>query len=117
MRSGGFTEFTEVKTRAAVGAAIAPFTTQVDRRPPDAAAIGNDWTRRLFDGAFYVSPERSDGLPSTSLVFVQSKDGNTGAKNPASLGGGNADAHLIYEGLSRVAADAVLAGAETIRGG
>ncbi|HYM25841.1 MAG TPA: dihydrofolate reductase family protein, partial [Vicinamibacterales bacterium] len=52
-----------------------------------------------------------------SLVFVQSKDGNTGAKNPASLGGGQADAHLIYEGLSRVAADAVMAGAETIRGG
>ena len=34
-----------------------------------------------------------------------------------SLGGGETDKHLIYEGLSRVAADAVLAGAETIRGG
>ena len=30
---------------------------------------------------------------------------------PSSLGGGDADKHLIYEGLSRVAADAVLAGA------
>jgi riboflavin biosynthesis pyrimidine reductase len=48
-------------------------------------------------------------------VFVQSLDGNTGAKNPATLGGGELDKHLIYEGLSRVAADAVLSGAETIR--
>jgi riboflavin biosynthesis pyrimidine reductase len=71
----------------------------------------------LFDGPLYVSPRRSADLPSTSLVFVQSRDGNTGARNPADLGGGDTDTHLIYEGLSRVAADAVLAGAETIRGG
>src|SRR6185436_18870679 len=37
------------------------------------------------------------------------------AKDPSTLGGGESDQHLIYEGLSRVAADAVLAGAETIR--
>src|SRR5262249_9053241 len=42
---------------------------------------------------------------------------NTGAPNPSSLGGGETDKHVIYEGLSRVAADAVMAGAETIRGG
>ena len=48
---------------------------------------------------------------------MQSADGNTGASDPATLGGGETDKHLIYEGLSRVAADAVLAGAETIRGG
>jgi 5-amino-6-(5-phosphoribosylamino)uracil reductase len=56
-------------------------------------------------------------VPATSLVFVQSKDGNTGARDPAALGGGETDQHLIYEGLSRVAADAVFAGAETVRGG
>ena len=111
------TEFTEKKTRAAVEARIAPLTTEIDRPPADGIAIGSEWTRQLFDGAFYLSPPRSDEWPSTSLVFVQSKNGNTGAANPASLGGGSADAHLIYEGLSRVAADAVLAGAETIRGG
>src|SRR5262249_51950165 len=44
-------------------------------------------------------------------------DGNTVAKDPSSLGGGEADKHLIYEGLSRVAADAILMGAETVRGG
>ena len=48
------------------------------------------------------------------MVFVQSRDGNTGADNPAQLGGGPTDLHLIYEGLSRVAADAVMAGASTI---
>ena len=73
----------------------------------------------MFDGPFYVSlaGRSPDGLPSTNLVFVQSRDGNTGAADPSSLGGGEADKHLIYEGLSRVAADAVLAGAETVRGG
>ena len=49
-----------------------------------------------------------------SLVFVQSRDGNTGANNPAELGGGPTDKYLIYEGLSRVAADGVMAGASTI---
>ena len=75
--------------------------------------IGNDWTRTYFDGDFHVfcpPPE----APAVSLVFVQSRDGNTGAANPSDLGGGPTDKHLIYEGLSRVAADAVLAGASTI---
>jgi 5-amino-6-(5-phosphoribosylamino)uracil reductase len=48
---------------------------------------------------------------------VQSRDGNTGAKDPSMLGGGETDKHLIYEGLSRVGCDAVLSGAGTIRGG
>jgi riboflavin biosynthesis pyrimidine reductase len=55
-------------------------------------------------------------IPATNLVFVQSSDGNTGTRNPSSLGGGKTDKHLIYEGLSRAASDGVLAGAETIRG-
>jgi riboflavin biosynthesis pyrimidine reductase len=54
--------------------------------------------------------------PAISLVFVQSLDGNTGAANPDDLGGGPTDKHLIYEGVSRVAADAVLAGATTAAG-
>src|SRR5579872_3111227 len=112
-----FAEFAEAKTGAAARATIAALTTDVDRHSGGAVAIGNAWTRGLFDGPFYLSASKSPELPSTSLVFVQSKDGNTGAQNPASLGGGQADAHLIYEGLSRVAADAVMAGAETIRGG
>ncbi|HEV3140838.1 MAG TPA: dihydrofolate reductase family protein, partial [Vicinamibacterales bacterium] len=117
MKSTAFHEFAARKEREAVSAAIAPLTTETDRPPADATAIGSAWTRTLFDGSFYLSPPRSADAPSTSLVFVQSRDGNTGARNPAALGGGNADAHLVYEGLSRVAADAVLAGAETIRGG
>jgi 5-amino-6-(5-phosphoribosylamino)uracil reductase len=63
-----------------------------------------------------VSPPRH-GVPSCSLVFVQSADGNTGEARPSDLGGGLTDEILIYEGLSRVAADAVLSGAETVRGG
>jgi len=110
-------EFEERKTREAIAAKIAPLVTDIDRDGPGRRAICNDWTRKLFDGPFYVSPPPSSDLPSTSLVFVQSRNHNTVAKDPSLLGGGEADMHLIYEGLSRVAADAVLAGAETMRGG
>ena len=77
------------------------------------SAIGNEWSRRYFDGPFYLH-DAPAGRPAISLVFVQSKDGNTVAENPADLGGGPTDLHLIYEGLSRVAADAVLAGASSV---
>ena len=76
-------------------------------------AIGNDWSREYYDGPFYLF-QLPDHLPAVSLVFVQSRDGNTGADNPADLGGGPTDKYLIYEGLSRVAADGVMAGAATI---
>ena len=41
--------------------------------------VENAWTRTVFDGPFYVSRPRDPQLPATSLVFVQSRDGNTGA--------------------------------------
>ena len=75
--------------------------------------IGDAWSRRYYDGPFHLSPAPPD-LPAMSLVFVQSRDGNTGADNPADLGGGPTDQYLIYEGLSRVAADGVMAGASTV---
>jgi riboflavin biosynthesis pyrimidine reductase len=84
-------------------------------RPEGAFAVENDWTRRCFDGPFYVSHPPDAAHPALSLVFVQSLDGNTGAENPSTLGGGDSDLHVVYEGLSRVAADAVLAGAATAR--
>ncbi len=110
-----FAAFVATKEWQAAQATIFPLTTAIEAPAPGAVAVGNAWTRRLFDGDFFVS-RSAHGLPSTSLVFVQSKDGNTGAANPSTLGGGTADQHLIYEGLSRVAADAVLAGAQTVRG-
>src|SRR5439155_6045072 len=90
------------KEREALAAAIDPLATDVDCADDSVVAIGSAWSRALFDGPFYASPPRRAELPSTSLVFVQSRDGNTGAKNPSTLGGGEADTHLIYEGLSRV---------------
>ena len=78
--------------------------------------IASVWTAALFDGPFFESPSRDPALPAINTVFVQSADRNTGTRNPAGLGGGETDTHLIYEGLSRVRADAVLTGATTIRG-
>ncbi len=111
-----FAAFVARKEAEARAAAIERFVTDVEQPAEGVVAIGNAWTRQRFDGDWYLSAPVAD-LPSTSLVFVQSIDGNTGASDPSSLGGGEADTHLIYEGLSRVAADAVLAGAGTIRGG
>jgi riboflavin biosynthesis pyrimidine reductase len=116
-RSESFGEFVARKEAEAARAVLSPFVTEVDQPPADVVPIGTAWTRQMFDGPFYVSAAPSNELPSTSLVFVQSRDGNTGAVDPSSLGGGEADKHLIYEGLSRVAADAVMTGAETVRGG
>jgi 5-amino-6-(5-phosphoribosylamino)uracil reductase len=105
------------KTTEALAAAIEPFVTDGDRPDGRGVPIGNAWSRRLFDGSFYASTPPSATLPATNLVFVRSRDGDTVAKNPSTLGGGDADKHLIYEGLSRVAADAVLGGHATIRDG
>lgn len=111
-----FAAFAARKEAEARAAAIAPLVTDIDTGGAGLRTIGNEWSRSLFDGPFYVSGPR-DERPATSLVFVQSRDGNTVAKNPSTLGGGEADKHLIYEGLSRAAADAVLSGARTIHGG
>jgi riboflavin biosynthesis pyrimidine reductase len=74
--------------------------------------IGNAWSRLYFDGDFFLFAPPTDG-PAISLVFVQTRDGNT-AGQPDALGGGPTDKHLIYEGLSRVAADGVMAGASSV---
>ena len=75
--------------------------------------IGNAWSRLHYGGDFgLVRPRRSE--TAVSLVFVQTKNGNTVGPNPSAFGGGATDTHLIYEGLSRVSADAVLAGAGSV---
>ncbi len=112
-----FAAFAERKEAEAVQAQLAPWVTELDAHATDQRAVGNSWSRERFGGPFFVSPPASPNRPSTGLVFVESRDGNTVAANPSDLGGGETDKHVVYEGLSRVAADAVLAGAETIRGG
>jgi riboflavin biosynthesis pyrimidine reductase len=112
-----FERFVERKMREAAAAPIDRLSTIVDRRDDDRfRGIGTAWTRTHYGGDFglVVPPQDETAL---SLVFVQSNDGNTGATDPACLGGGATDKHLIYEGLSRVAADAVLAGARTVHAG
>jgi riboflavin biosynthesis pyrimidine reductase len=103
------------KTDEARAVRLPPFATAEIGAISGLERLGNAWSRTVFDGDFFASPPAGD-LPATNLVFVQSLDRNTGARNPSSLGGGETDKHLIYEGLSRVAADGVLAGAETVRG-
>ena len=111
-----FDRFVARKTRVATTVPLVPYLTELDNPGNDAVAVGNSWSTRLFDGPFYLSPAANPRRPACSLVFVQSADGNTSTPDPGLLGGGHTDTHLIYEGLSRVAADAVMAGAETVRG-
>ena len=104
-----FDRYCEQKERHAKSAHLAGFTSVGPIIVPERSrAIVTPWTRQLFDGPFYVTA-------GVSLVFVQSKNGNTCADNPATLGGGATDLHLIYEGLSRVAAEGVMSGAATAR--
>lgn len=112
-----FETFAARKTAEASGAHLSPFVTEFDDAAGTLEGVGNQWSRHVNGGEFYVTPSPDGRRPACSLVFVQSVDGNTGADNPFTLGGGETDKHAIYEGLSQVSADAVLAGAETIRGG
>jgi len=111
-----FDDYCRAKQRAAVAAALPPYKTATIDLLGTFRAIGNTWSRALFDGDFYRSTYVNLDIPVTNLVIVESREGNTGADDPATLGGGQTDKHLIYEGLSRVDADAVLAGATTARG-
>ena len=111
-----FVQFADAKRREAAREDI-PRLLTIERGPLDTTlpGIGNAWTRQKYDGDFRLFPP-PETFPAVSLVFVQSREGNTGANNPEELGGGRTDKHLIYEGLSRVAADGVLAGAATATG-
>jgi riboflavin biosynthesis pyrimidine reductase len=112
-----FAAFAAGKARAAETANIANLETVDDRSAAfGCVQIGNAWSQEHYDGLFLLPAGARGGLPCVSLCFVQSRDGNTGAANPEVLGGGPTDKHLIYEGLSRVAADGVMAGAATAEG-
>jgi riboflavin biosynthesis pyrimidine reductase len=109
-----FRAFAEKKMRAVEQAVILPLRTVEDRSHAyDVRRVGNAWTRLHYDGDFHLFNPPPD-LPAVSMVFVQSRDGNTVTTDPATLGGGPTDMHVIYEGLSRVAVDGVLAGARTV---
>ena len=109
-----FHDFAARKAREATTADIECLSTVFDLRDgPRVQGIGNRWRRLHYGGEFgLVRPGHL--RTAISLVFIQTKDGNTGGPNPGAFGGGATDQHLIYEGLSRVAADAVLAGTGSV---
>jgi hypothetical protein len=81
-----FEHFAARKRRAAETARIARLTTTLDRRADTRViGIGNAWTRAHHGGDFDVAAPQEDQT-ALSLVFVQSKDGNTAGADPAALG-------------------------------
>jgi hypothetical protein len=101
-----FRAYATRKAAEASSAHLQAFATEFDRAAGALAPIGNGWSRRFFDGNFCASPSPDSTHPACSLVFVQSRDGNTGARDPSTLGGGETNKDVIYEGLSQMAADA-----------
>ena len=113
-----FAAFVAKKMAAAIQTAPAPYVTALESYPDRSfRPVATPSSKATFGGPFYVREANHSALPTCSLVFVQSANGNTVAKDPSSLGGGATDYHIVYEGLSRVLADAVMAGAGTVRGG
>ncbi len=112
--AAAFQQFEARKTREAATASIERLSTRFDGwNAAGLQGIGNEWSRQHYGGEFGLVPS-SRTRTAVSLVFVQTKDGNTAGPNPSTFGGGATDTHLIYEGLTRVAADAVLAGAGSL---
>jgi riboflavin biosynthesis pyrimidine reductase len=113
-----FATFVARKIAAAIQVHPAPYVTTLESYPDRSfRPVATPSSNVTFGGPFFVREAGHSGLPTCSLVFVQSANGNTVATDPSSLGGGLSDYHVVYEGLSRVLADAVMAGAGTVRGG
>src|SRR5471030_1751476 len=76
-----FSEFCRAREQAAIRATLPPYkTVEVNARFAPMSAIGNAWSRACFDGDFYRSARPFAGdLPLVNLVFVESRDHNTGA--------------------------------------
>ncbi|MBW8712458.1 MAG: hypothetical protein JF632_00060 [Acidobacteria bacterium] len=110
---GDFAEFAARKAAAADAAVLPQLRTLINRAAClGLVPIGDAWCYERFDGPFWTSPAAD--RPAISIVFVQSRDGNTVTEDPSSLGAGDTDMHLIYEGLSRVAVDGVAVGSRTL---
>lgn len=111
-----FAAYCRRKEAAACAARIPGYTTGAEAPADGLVPIGSAWTRALFDSDFLrCAAPPLPGVPVVSVVFVQSRSGNTVAPDPSVFGGGDTDLHLVYEGLSRIDADAVMAGATTAR--
>ena len=115
-----FRELVKRKTQRAVEAEIPGYENLEDHSDdlPVEAVMANQWAHKLFGGPFFRAKSKDYYRPDLSTVFVQDKNGNTDTEsgNPGDLGGGETDLHLDYEGLSRIDADGVMAGANTVRG-
>ena len=100
-----FEEYVRDKEQYALSAAIPGYRTTAALGEPlrtdhscRLVEITSPWSSALFDGPFYRTDRYDSDRPAVSLVFVQSHDGNTVADDPSTLGGGETDKHLIYEG-------------------
>src|SRR5512144_1309416 len=97
-----FLEYCRSRQHEAAAAELPPYrTVALDLHGGHSHAIGHAWSRAVFDGDFYRTSRKVD-IPVTNLGFVESRDGNTSADNPSTLGGGETDKHVIYEELTRV---------------
>src|SRR5262245_34378461 len=109
MGAAGFDAFCRRKVEVARSATLRPMaTTGQDTAGADLVPIGTDWTKRLFDGAFYRSPGAGQPvLPAVSLVVGCTPGGDLVDGEDLVRNSSATSQHLIHEGLVRVEADAV----------
>jgi hypothetical protein len=66
-----FDDYCRAKEHAAVAAALPPYkTAAIDLQLGTFRAIGNTWSRGLFDGDFYRGTYVNLDIPVTNLVIV-----------------------------------------------
>src|SRR5687768_4057966 len=88
--TGGFEGFCRRKEEAATEAASTGAVTAETRECGGLVALEKPGSAELSDGASYRSAAAArPGIPITSLVFGQARDGNTVAADPSTLGGGD----------------------------
>jgi riboflavin biosynthesis pyrimidine reductase len=117
MGAAGFDAFCRRKVEVARSATLRPMaTTAQDTAGADLVPIGTDWTRRLFDGAFYRSSSPGQpALPAVSLVIGCTASGDLVTGEDLVRASSATSQHLLHEGLVRVEADAVIGSVASLR--
>jgi hypothetical protein len=88
--------------------------TEFNRATAGLERIGNDWSPASLRRRLLLPPAIDGRVPQTSSSCNPLTA--TRSRTTVHARRGQTDKHLIYEGLSQVAADAVLSGANTIGG-
>ena len=78
------TSSSPAREQEAEASTLPPYVTEAERLDPGLIAIGNAWTKRLFDGDFYLSRPPDRARPAISCSY--SRRTGTGCERPLDAG-------------------------------